>query len=213
MSAAPPPSLRSRGKLSGAPGRQRWHLQLLSLLALGAFAAAVIAWYRAEAATQRAKMAKQRADELISYMQYDLSETLGKLGRLDMMEAINAHILQYHEDHPPETGDSDAGCAEGSAVALIGHGDVHARSGPTWLARSRAYRDSLGIREKLAKQDPDNTDWQRDLSVSYGKVGDVERAQGDLAGALKSYRDSLGIAGEADQAGPRQCGLAARSLR
>jgi predicted negative regulator of RcsB-dependent stress response len=29
--------------------------------------------------------------------------------------------------------------------------------------------------------------------VSYIKVGDVQIAQGDLAGALKSYRDSLAI--------------------
>ena len=35
---------------------------------------------------------------------------------------------------------------------------------------------------------------QRDLSVSYKKIGDVQVAQGDLAGALKSYRDSLAIA-------------------
>ena len=35
--------------------------------------------------------------------------------------------------------------------------------------------------------------WQRDLSVSFEKVGDVQVAQGDLAGALKSYRDSLAI--------------------
>ena len=34
---------------------------------------------------------------------------------------------------------------------------------------------------------------QRDLSVSYNKVGDVQSAQGDLAGALKSSRDSLAI--------------------
>jgi hypothetical protein len=30
--------------------------------------------------------------------------------------------------------------------------------------------------------------------VSYNNSGDVQRAQGDLAGALKSYRDGLGIA-------------------
>jgi prevent-host-death family protein len=35
---------------------------------------------------------------------------------------------------------------------------------------------------------------QRDLLVSDIKVGDVQVAQGDLAGALKSYRDGLAIA-------------------
>ena len=35
---------------------------------------------------------------------------------------------------------------------------------------------------------------QRDLSISYDRVGDVQVEQGDLAGALKSYRNSLAIA-------------------
>jgi eukaryotic-like serine/threonine-protein kinase len=47
---------------------------------------------------------------------------------------------------------------------------------------------------KGRSSDPSNAGWQRDLSVSYEKVGDVQVAQGDLAGALKSYRDSLAIA-------------------
>jgi tetratricopeptide (TPR) repeat protein len=33
----------------------------------------------------------------------------------------------------------------------------------------------------------------RDLSVSHNRIGDTQVAQGDLAGALKSYRDSLAI--------------------
>ena len=33
----------------------------------------------------------------------------------------------------------------------------------------------------------------RSLSVSYGRVGDVQMAQGDLADALTSYRDCLAI--------------------
>jgi hypothetical protein len=39
---------------------------------------------------------------------------------------------------------------------------------------SRAhYRDSLAIAERLAAADRSNTQWQRDLSNSYKKVGDV----------------------------------------
>ena len=40
------------------------------------------------------------------------------------------------------------------------------------------------------------------LSVSYDKVGDVQVAQGDLAGALKSYRDSLAIRERLAQSDP-----------
>jgi tetratricopeptide (TPR) repeat protein len=57
-----------------------------------------------------------------------------------------------------------------------------------------SYRKALGIAETLAARDPANTDWQRDLSVSYEKIGNVQLEQGDLAGALASYRKTLGIA-------------------
>ena len=43
------------------------------------------------------------------------------------------------------------------------------------------------------KADPGNADWQYNLSVSYNRIGDVQKAQGNLAGALKSYQDSLAI--------------------
>ena len=38
-----------------------------------------------------------------------------------------------------------------------------------------AYRDDLAIRQKLAAQDPGNAGWRRDLSVSFDKIGDVQR--------------------------------------
>jgi tetratricopeptide (TPR) repeat protein len=46
----------------------------------------------------------------------------------------------------------------------------------------------------LAKSDPSNAGWQRDLSVSHIKVGDVLADQGNLTDALKSYREGLDIA-------------------
>jgi hypothetical protein len=51
---------------------------------------------------------------------------------------------------------------------------------------SRYFAEIWRLRYLRAKQDPGNAGWQRDLSVSYNKVGDVQRARGDLAGALKS---------------------------
>jgi Flp pilus assembly protein TadD len=63
----------------------------------------------------------------------------------------------------------------------------------------RSYRDSLTIADRLTKSDPGNAEWQRDLSVSYDRVGDMQTAQGDLASALKSYRDSLTIRDRLDR--------------
>ena len=78
--------------------------------------------------------------------------------------------------------------------------------------RSTSYQASLAIIERLAKSDPGNAGWQRDLSVSYEKVGDVQVAQGDLPARSTSYQASLAIAERLAQVRSRQCRLAARSV-
>jgi hypothetical protein len=45
----------------------------------------------------------------------------------------------------------------------------------------------------LAAADPTHTGWQRDLSVSHNKVGDVAVAAGDLAAAATAYQASQEI--------------------
>jgi hypothetical protein len=52
----------------------------------------------------------------------------------------------------------------------------------------------LAIAEALAGRDAANTQWERDLSVSHNKIGDVRVAQGDLGAALTAFRKSLAIA-------------------
>jgi tetratricopeptide (TPR) repeat protein len=55
------------------------------------------------------------------------------------------------------------------------------------------FRKSLAIAERLSLQDPYNAVWQRNLSVSYNRIGGVLEAQGDLDGALEEFRKSLAI--------------------
>ena len=62
-------------------------------------------------------------------------------------------------------GTSSAGCARRRATSQ---------------ARSQAYTAGQDIRAKLAAADPGNAGWQRDLSVSWNKLGGVREAQGDL---------------------------------
>ncbi len=51
----------------------------------------------------------------------------------------------------------------------------------------RDYDEAHARARRLLELEPDNAGWQRDLSVSLIKVGDVKAAQGDLAGALQAY--------------------------
>ena len=118
-----------------------------------------------------------------------------------------------------------------------------------------AAQKAAGVFETLLKQQPDSTDYQRELSVSYeqgrrredgagrpcgraeglrgqprdhetgwrnpipatpagsaifrcrtNKIGDVKTAQGDLAGALKAYQDSLAIADRLAKSDPGNAG-------
>jgi hypothetical protein len=63
--------------------------------------------------------------------------------------------------------------------ALAGLGDLKKKRGDL-AGALKAYYESLAIADRLAKSGPGNAGWQRNLSVSYERVGDVQKAQGDL---------------------------------
>ncbi len=75
---------------------------------------------------------------------------------------------------------------------LTDQGDL-ARVHTTLVETKREYEEAHRMAQRLTTSDPGNTDWQRDLSVSYEKLGDVAVAQGKLDEAAKAYRDSLAI--------------------
>ncbi len=65
-----------------------------------------------------------------------------------------------------------------------------------------AYRAGLEIRRALTQRDPNNTDWQRKLSLTHDKIGILLEAQGDGRGALAAYSDGLEIRNNLSQRDP-----------
>jgi hypothetical protein len=60
----------------------------------------------------------------------------------------------------------------------------------------KSYRDSLAIREKLAKQDPGNADWQVDLAYSDWRTGTAlagldPHSQNESRSIIEKGRDIL----------------------
>src|SRR5271157_4085401 len=104
-------------------------------------------------------------------------------GHLDEAEQRFRRLLEL------AAGDSQA---RNRYWATLGLGDIRRERGNLPEAL-KSYRDGLAIRDRLAKSDPGNAGWQRDLSVAFNKVGDVLVARGNLPEALKSYRDGLAI--------------------
>ena len=74
-----------------------------------------------------------------------------------------------------------------------------------------SYQASLAIRNRLAQSDPGNAGWQRDLSVSQDRIGDVQVAQGNLPAALTSYQASLAIRNRLAQSDSGNAGGSATS--
>lgn len=70
--------------------------------------------------------------------------------------------------------------------ALLSAGDL-----PAATRQLRAIHQQVQAR---AAADPANTGWQRDLSVSHNKIGDLAVAAGDLAAARTAHQASLASA-------------------
>jgi hypothetical protein len=60
-------------------------------------------------------------------------------------------------------------------------------------AALNSYREDLAIADRLAKSDPGNAGWQRDLAVSYGNLARVFRKAGEKKNALDALRDGRDI--------------------
>jgi len=55
---------------------------------------------------------------------------------------------------------------------------------------------ALAIREELVKLDPANTEFRRDVGISYEKLGDLQLRLGDTAKALGYFEKDLAVAEE-----------------
>ena len=65
-----------------------------------------------------------------------------------------------------------------------------ARGGVGRPSAERFFRDGLAIRERLAATDPTNAGFQRDLSVSFERMGDLLIGTGQDEQAVGHYRST-----------------------
>ena len=62
-----------------------------------------------------------------------------------------------------------------------------------WTTCRRAYQESLEIRIKLAAEDFENVEMQRELGITYLSIAQLEAAGGDLSAARDSCEQALDI--------------------
>src|ERR1700674_6116678 len=84
---------------------------------------------------------------------------------------------------------------KGCGGASFAIGTSHFRQGAAQGDEARqAFQKSLAIAERLAQAEPDRADYQRDLIVSYNKMGDLFGALGQGDEARQAFQKSLAIA-------------------
>jgi tetratricopeptide (TPR) repeat protein len=139
---------------------------------------AVLSWLTAEADPARHKEVGERRAALLSV-------------------ALHAEAAEQYAQS------GEARNAAGYLLAAAGEAFVETG----FLATAeRLLRKAMKQHEALAKSDPANATWQRELSVSYGRIGEVLVAQGDLSGALKSFCDTLAIQDRLAKSDPSNAG-------
>ncbi|MFO1430386.1 MAG: tetratricopeptide repeat protein [Candidatus Competibacteraceae bacterium] len=191
--------LVEKSKQRAVRARRRRRGLLIAGLVVGWVSAgfAFVQWDRAKQEKSRAEQARKvairaqgQAEKLINHMLFDLRDKLEPLGRLDLLEQAAQGALDYYDQLPDSEMTADALRRRG--VALNNIADVFQAKGDLGKALT-AYQASLTIAERLAQQDPTNTEWQRDLAISHERIGNVRQAQGDLAGALTTYQATHAI--------------------
>jgi tetratricopeptide (TPR) repeat protein len=84
-------------------------------------------------------------------------------------------------------------------------GDLYLLRGSLNRARE-VFEQALEVGKRLAEREPENSGWQRDVSVSLNKVGGVLLEQGNLEGARRAFEQDLEIAQRLAEREPENSG-------
>ncbi len=157
----------------------------LSVLGIIATVAGVLAARNA----RQAIVERDRAENLLSFMVYDLQKKLEPIGRLELLKDIHQRAFEYFEG-VGET--ADARSLDRKTDALVNRGVQLFAAGQLSEAR-RSFEQAVDISKRLATQKPSQTEWQHNLATSYQQIGNVFAAEGNLTKALEAYEDSRKI--------------------
>jgi len=167
---------------------------------IGLVAALVLAglagwlWQQAQAERDRAERALAVATGTANSLIFDIAQKLREVAGVPatLVKDILDRALRL-QDQLIGSGEASPSLRRSQAAALVESSQTLLTLGDTNGALTAA-KQAQSIFQSLLATEPNNTGWQRNLSVSYNKVGDVLLAQGNLSEALASYRNSLAIA-------------------
>ena len=168
--------------------RKIHRLQLVvAASALVILSLAGMAWY-SNHQRQRAIAARQQAESILEFLLYDLRDKLEPIGRLDIVRDVQDRVDSYY--HTLGVENAARNSERNLASALANKGKLAFEQGDMTTAL-KAFQDSRGILQRLTIAHRDTTTYQRDLSITSIKIGDVLAVQGDIPGAIIAYKEAL----------------------
>lgn len=164
----------------------------LSLLVVIATVASIFAIWNARQSVWNAKQAvmeRDRAENLVSFLVYDLQKKLEPIGRLGILKDVQERTFEYFK----AIGDTaDAKSLDRKTDALISRCEQLIAAGNLQEAR-RSFEQAMEISRKLTSRDPLQAEWQYDLAISYRQMGNVLVQEGSLNKASEAYQESVKI--------------------
>jgi tetratricopeptide (TPR) repeat protein len=146
---------------------------------------------KAQAAERQASQSLARVQDMHVFLLFELRDRLLPLGRLDVLQTVAEKTLDATAAMDLAQADDDSIRNRGVALDILG--DVRAARGDAAGALA-AFREALSLTESLAKRDPKNTVYRRDLTIDHARIADMLQRGGDLEGALREYEEALRIA-------------------
>ncbi len=195
-----PPGASPRQPEPARAGRLRKRSGLVGwLLLIGSLWLSYRLSLETEQQRQAATAARANTDDLIDFMLFQLRDRLEPIGRTDLLEQPARKALAYLES--AQNTDDTAVARHRRSVALDNIGNILVQTGDLPAAEA-AFRQALEIAERLAREEPDNPNWQRGLAIGLSRMGDLLQERGDLSGALSHQRRALEILDQLGQQAP-----------
>jgi len=152
-----------------------------------------IARRQAEIARDQRRRAEQRFNDvrkLANSLLFEVHDSIKDLpGSTPARKLIVSRALEYLDSLSQEAK-GDPSLQREVAAAYVRIGDVQGQPRQANLGdhagAEASYRKALTIREVLVAADPANPDLRRELVIGYGKLSDLLREKGDLAGAMEA---------------------------
>lgn len=181
--------------------QQRRQRRLLGVTAasLGGMALTAFLAIHALMARNDAERRQEQAEDLIEFMLGDLKDELGKVGRLDALDATARKALDYFTELPEKDLDNQALARRAQAFRAIGQIHVDRLEWDQALASNRL---ALETHRALHQRNPRSTDLLFDLSQSEFWVGYTLLESGSPVAARVHFESYLELSERLLQAAP-----------